>query len=208
MEKKNTILLTVIAVATLLVAVVGASFAFFAIETKTEDSEIKVETTTAKASDSFVATASDELKLDVTNDVMKEVESQMGKVAVTDDATLKVELTAGSTAGAKCTYHILYAGSENYTMTTGAADGLEYTIQGTMGANEISERNITSSMDLGEFTIEVPASQTAAGQKVTQNWTFTANFYNLAINQGGQMNKTFTGNLRVDNVDCKLVEAE
>ena len=35
MEKKNTILLTVIAVATLLVAVVGATFAYFTATTQT-----------------------------------------------------------------------------------------------------------------------------------------------------------------------------
>ena len=35
MEKKNTILLTVIAVATLLVAVVGATFAYFTASTTT-----------------------------------------------------------------------------------------------------------------------------------------------------------------------------
>lgn len=46
MEKKNTILLTVIAIATLLVAVVGATFAYFTATVTTENSENN--TTTVK----------------------------------------------------------------------------------------------------------------------------------------------------------------
>ena len=57
MERKNTILLTVIAVATLLVAVVGATFAFFAVQADS-NAKVEIETTTAKAADSFVATGS------------------------------------------------------------------------------------------------------------------------------------------------------
>ena len=45
MEKKNTMLLTVIAVATLLVAVVGATFAYFSLSVTGG-----AQTTTAKAS--------------------------------------------------------------------------------------------------------------------------------------------------------------
>lgn len=37
MEKKNTLLLTVIAIATLLVAVVGATFAYFATTIRSEE---------------------------------------------------------------------------------------------------------------------------------------------------------------------------
>lgn len=42
MDKKNTMLLTVIAVATLLVAVVGATFAYFAVATERSEQTIKV----------------------------------------------------------------------------------------------------------------------------------------------------------------------
>ncbi len=48
MERKNTVLLTVIAVATLLVAVVGATFAYFTATATSEGTDVgKVETTTA-----------------------------------------------------------------------------------------------------------------------------------------------------------------
>lgn len=48
MERKNTVMLTVIAIATLLVAVVGATFAFFtaSVNNETDDADRKVEVTT------------------------------------------------------------------------------------------------------------------------------------------------------------------
>ena len=48
MEKKNTMLLTVIAVATLLVAVVGATFAYFSLTVSGEATATKAEVTTGK----------------------------------------------------------------------------------------------------------------------------------------------------------------
>lgn len=50
MEKKNTVLLTVIAVATLLVAVVGATFAYFTATTTPEGNAGTIDTTTTKVS--------------------------------------------------------------------------------------------------------------------------------------------------------------
>lgn len=50
MEKKNTVLLTVIAVATLLVAVVGATFAYFTATTEATGNAGTVDTSTTKVS--------------------------------------------------------------------------------------------------------------------------------------------------------------
>ncbi len=71
MEKKNTMLLTVIAVATLLVAVVGATFAFFSLQvggTSTTDSTV----TAAKVGTATISTveANKTLKLSLTADDM------------------------------------------------------------------------------------------------------------------------------------------
>ena len=48
MEKKNTMLLTVIAVATLLVAVVGATFAYYSVTSENTSASRTVTTTTPK----------------------------------------------------------------------------------------------------------------------------------------------------------------
>ena len=69
MDKKNTMLLTVIAVATLLVAVVGATFAYFAIG----------------------ATATDNAKTTVTGSTE---DAQVGSVALTGKNNIDMKLTA------------------------------------------------------------------------------------------------------------------
>lgn len=63
MEKKNTILLTVIAIATLLVAVVGATFAYFTASVNTNEGNGGTGTTTVKSK--TTATASMDLGSDV-----------------------------------------------------------------------------------------------------------------------------------------------
>ena len=90
MEKKNTILLTVVAVATLLVAVVGASFAFFAVDQSQNLANVKVETTTASAQDQFISTGSGAIELDITTAKMQKPESDV--VADTGSDSLTVTL--------------------------------------------------------------------------------------------------------------------
>ena len=91
MDKKNTMLLTVIAVATLLVAVVGATFAYFAISTNTDSSNTTITGSTEKV---------------VT-----------GAIALKGTSTLKLELSAEDMSKAnEDTYY--YAGES--TRTQGA----------------------------------------------------------------------------------------
>lgn len=75
MEKKNTMLLTVIAVATLLVAVVGATFAFFSLQV-TGTSGTNGTVTAAKVGTATISTVTENatLKLDLTADDMAKYE--------------------------------------------------------------------------------------------------------------------------------------
>ncbi len=86
MDKKNTMLLTVIAVATLLVAVVGATFAYFAIG----------------------ATATNNAKTTITGSTEN---ANVGTVTLTGNETLKMELTAADMALANQN-HTFYANSD------------------------------------------------------------------------------------------------
>lgn len=216
MEKKNTILLTVIAVATLLVAVVGASFAFFAVQ-ETNNADVEVETTTAEAADAFVATSEGDLKLAVTNATMQEAESTLGKY-VSDTATVNVSLTAGS-GNASCDYKLTYKaaeGTDTYTTTSGIT-GFEYSLQGVVTEDEnikIAETNMDQVSSFGIFTITDSVDNAETQVASEHNWTIEVRFYNLAVNQGvvqgedgsvtsqGQIGKTFAGNIVVDNVSC------
>ena len=204
--KKSTILLTVVAVATLMVAVVGASFAFFAVQA-TNNAEVEVTTTTAEGSDIFSATGSGTLELDVTNDKMLQAAGGQDVVAVSDtDSSMVVSLTAG-TGVATCTYDLVWdeTSTTAYKISdTATAKGYtkEFTLTGTSAAGSVDEINvdaIATNGVLGNYTITNAASDGAA---TTQTWTFTAKFYNLDVDQAVQMNKTYVGNVKVANVQC------
>lgn len=204
-SKKSTILLTVVAVATLMVAVVGASFAFFAVQAS-NDAKVEVTATTAEGSDIFKATGSGTLELDVTNAVMMQGNAGQNVVAASDtDSSMKVSLTAGD-GTATCTYDLVWdeTSATAYKISaTAEAKGYskEFTLEGSSAAGAVAEINvdaIASNGVLGNYTI----ANTAGSAETVQTWTFTAKFYNLDADQAVQMNKTYTGNITVDNVQC------
>jgi len=210
MDKKSTVLLTVIAVATLLVAVVGSTFAFFAIQ-ETNTAKVDVTTTTAKGSDVFSATGSGTLALTITNDVMQEAATADGAVvaASATDNHMVVSLTAGS-GKATCEYDLVWTESSAegyvaYAKTAAAAtDALEYTIQATSTNTDhsVAEVNMDAIENnvLGHFTIEDSYEEASAA--TTETWTFTTKFYNLPVSQAIQMGKTYSGQVAVKNVVC------
>lgn len=169
MEKRSTMLLTVIAIATLLVAVVGATFAYFAT-TSTIDANIPVNIETAAKAASFTAFASKDINITVDANEMQKAdasETAQSNVAslidgLTDSANLNVVLKAAAANQAStCTYDIVWtwtsdryaleeATAENptpdtkhYWPTTGITK--EFTIEGTATAtNTVAETTTTA----------------------------------------------------------------
>ena len=112
MEKKNTLLLTVIAVATLLVAVVGATFAYFGSFNTTVTDKAGVNVTTGAAKSSAFTTSAASLSLSVLGSEMLKSD-QAGSVEVgspkNQNATLNVSLTTtDATTTTKCDYDIYF----------------------------------------------------------------------------------------------------
>ena len=201
MEKKNTVLLTVIAIATLLVAVVGATFAYFSANV-TSTEKTTVTTTTAKANDVFTYTATNEIVLDgITNENMSL--AQKGQFIDSDEKTTTVSLQAGA-GSATCTYDLVWTDKsvEKYKLSSTLVEGTkEFTLQGTDGSQKFEETNVDKlPVTLGHYSITDNGSDSAA---TTQTWTFKAQFYNLDAVQNDQINKTFTGEISVANVECK-----
>ncbi|MBQ6817029.1 MAG: hypothetical protein IJO27_01200 [Bacilli bacterium] len=207
MEKKNTVLLTVIAIATLLVAVVGATFAYFSASV-TNTEKTTVTATTAKANDVFTYTANNELVLDaITNENMSL--AQKGQFVDSDVKTTTVSLQAGD-GEATCTYDLVWTetSAEKYALSTKVkeanADALEFTLKGTDDSETpqtFAETNVDKlPATLGSYTITDNGADSTA---TTQTWTFTAQFYNLEQEQNDQINKTFTGEISVANVRCE-----
>lgn len=220
MEKKNTLLLTVIAVATLLVAVVGATFAYFGSFTTTVDNKAGVNVVTEAAKTSSFITSSASLKLNVAGSEM--LKGTGGATAVGkytgDNATLTVNLTANDPkTTTTCTYNVMYAynessaiygaeptpvtvGTENkeftYTLVSDA-DGL--VVEGTYAAAEEKDFSVFSAAT-NAAPVKVATGTISANNTITtQNLTATVKFYNFpTIDQTALSDKTFAGQFYVD----------
>ena len=125
MEKKNTLLLTVIAVATLLVAVVGATFAYFgsfSVETN-EKAGVNVNTSASKASAFVTSSANIDLQVAAAEMVKGTgTESAVGTyTGEVKNATLNISLTTDNdvTTTTVCTYNIKYAYDSEVRYGTG-----------------------------------------------------------------------------------------
>src|SRR5574344_1462561 len=133
MERKNTVLLTVIAVATLLVAVIGATFAYFTATAGGSGTTPVSVTTSSVGATSFTNTSivltvqqSDMNQADGKSDHSKYTDKE-GAAATSFTKTVpKATTTQKATCSVKITYTPTSADALAYTMTSGA--GKEMTI--------------------------------------------------------------------------------
>lgn len=216
MEKKNTLLLTVIAVATLLVAVVGATFAYFGSFTTTVDNKAGVNVTTEAAKSSTFTTNSASLKLNVAGAEMLKGTGAATAVGTYsgDKAELSVSLTAtDAKTKTTCTYDIYYQyddGSAVYgaaaTPVTTGTDNKEftYTLTPSTGITVEATYAATEEKDFSVFSSATTEVKVASGSievsndTATQTLTANVKFYNFpTIDQTALAEKSFAGKFYV-----------
>ena len=217
-NKKNTILLTVIAVATLLVAVVGATFAYFtASGAQGTTGNVTVSTGTAASSEFGVIKALN-LYADATTF------AQGGK-DVTGETTGTVKWTApGATqehTPDEAERSFCYTAALNITantFTVSAANTeklneLEFTAKkgSTVLLDKVSlvdldtkvgktgSINIPTTAGGSEYTHKLIAD---AGASLTDEWTITVTLKNLDMNQNENTGKQLTGQSAFTKVSC------
>ena len=218
-NKKNTILLTVIAVATLLVAVVGATFAYFTAQ--------GAQGTTATVTVSTGTAASSEFgTIDPLNIYADATTFAEGAGDVTDDTTGTVKWTApgavtGQEAPSEADRSCCYTASLNITANTFTVSAAN-----TEKLNELEftakkgETVLLDKISLVDFdtkvgktgTIKIPTTANGseythklvadAGASVTDNWTITVTLKNLAMNQNENTGKQLTGQIAFTKTDC------
>ena len=218
-NKKNTILLTVIAVATLLVAVVGATFAYFTAQ--------GAQGTTATVTVSTGTAASSEFgTIDPLNIYADATTFAEGAGDVTDDTTGTVKWTApgavtGQEAPSEADRSFCYTASLNITANTFTVSAAN-----TEKLNELEftakkgETVLLDKISLVDFdtkvgktgTIKIPTSANGseythklvadAGASVTDNWTITVTLKNLAMNQNENTGKQLTGQIAFTKTNC------
>lgn len=217
-NKKNTILLTVIAVATLLVAVIGATFAFFTAQgSQASSGSITVSTGTA-ASSEFGTVSAINLYADATN-------FAQGKPDITGDSTGTVSWTApGATDGhtpdeaerSFCYTATVSITSNTFTVSAANTENLnelEYTV--VKGADTIIDKKslvdfdtkngltgdlrIPTTSDGSEYTHKLIAD---AGATVSDSWKVTVTLKNLNFNQNENTGKQLAGSIKFEKTDC------
>lgn len=209
MEKRNTLLLTVIAIATLLVAVVGATFAYFA-NSANVNNVANLTATTASSSSSFISTGA-ELSMNVTAANMTQaLGNSTGNLAATstlDSGHFNVTFTAGTTESLTCTYDIKYqwdTGTGDYIKTSGiSGNEFTYKVSATGNANFKTETQIVDSTTTTAQLVgsdSITDNHTTGGN--TKEYSIETKFYNFDVSQNDNAGKTWKIKFFVDNVQC------
>lgn len=226
-NRKNTILLTVIAVATLLVAVVGATFAYFTAQgTGSKQKEIEV---TSETINSMAFYIDKDIDIEATTANFKQ-----GGSDVTDTITATATFNANNSQKAEFCYTVdLIVSSNTFDYTVLNTERLpELTLHVTKDAGTAgSPKDIiavpTTEADAGDLTGDSPSTinipttaggsdykhkiSAAAGQRVVDTWNVTVTFVNHDFDQSspgeqgtGEVNtgKEFRATLKFSSTAC------
>ncbi len=210
--KRNNIILLTIAIITLLVTIIGATYAYFATGNMNITNVANANTVTERNNMVF-DTLGGGMQLNITAANM--VEAKQGNVAVENNTTLTVNFTANTDYSMVCTYDIIYewTSSDKYTVHTSGVTGNEFTIQGTLANNaHVSQgtNSISSETDLSTLTYDNYSAVVVTGAQIdgtgsstsTAVWTLTSKFYNVNADQSTLSGKTYAGRFKVANVSC------
>lgn len=212
-NKKNTILLTVIAVATLLVAVVGATFAYFTAQGGSA-SQADVVVQTGKAGSSSLGTfKAINIYADATN-FAQDKGDQTGTSTGTVEWTAPTNVKGGEVAEADRT--MCYTATleiTNNTFVKSAAnttDAAELEFTAVKGSTTIIDKmditttktNVQIPTTVGgtDYTHKLVAD---AGATVSDSWTLTVTLKNLGVDQNDNTGKNFAGAVKFDKTNCK-----
>lgn len=217
-NKKNTILLTVIAVATLLVAVVGATFAYFTAS-GAQGTTGNVTVSTGTAASSEFGTMND---INLYADASTFAE---GGKDVTGSSTGTVKWTAPGAVGTAtpsvadrtfCYTAALEITANTFVKSaanTSNVNELEFTA--VKGTETIIDKQSLVTLATGKAvtgTINIPTTKggtdmkhtlvAEAGDSVSDSWTITVTLKNQAFNQNDNAGKQFTGVIRFNKTTC------
>ncbi len=213
----NSIMLTIIAIATLLVAVIGATFAFFSTGINNEAQVmIKAETRSSEMADVFTSTGTPVINLLVTGEQMQQSMGNDNHLVIANsalsDGNVVVSLKAGSGI-ATCTYNIVYNPVKEFLTTplVASKDELinkkEFVIFGdsSIDTNDFEDIDVAGPVGI-PITLKSGAVITDSGSdniSTEETWLFTAKFYNLGTDQSYNSNKSFGGTISITDVNCQ-----
>ncbi len=152
MDKKNVMLLTVIAVATLLVAVVGATFAYFSLTNTNNGGTTTATTTTEQMGTITLSDGEEDLHLKLTAANMAEAKAGQKYFAVKD--------TEGTPSTTSVKANVVKAS------IAGGSNTATYTCNGKLNV-KVTGTDITASELSGKVTLTADAKTTITGGEVS-----------------------------------------
>lgn len=192
MERKNVIFLTVVAIATLLVAVIGATFAFFStqVQSNVTDDKNKVDIGTAKVNTALIFDVTN--KINMTNAIPGDSASSTFTIANNGDVDMAYNISWKDVASTFDEKDPNYTGSAPASQ----ADELKYSVTCTAnneGSTPVTKDEITAPLIDGPI-----ASNLVVKAKDTATCAITVKFVNLESNQNYNQGRSFTGTINVD----------
>ncbi len=205
MDKKNAIILTVIATATLLVAMIGATFAYFTAQTGGGASaNINVTTSTSDALEygNFGAIVINANQTNFGKGMGDQTGSTTGNVTL--KANQEIDVSYCYTASINVT-----SNDFEYT-TTERTPELKISITKN-GTDIIVDEDITT-LSAGDNVLQIPTAvggttmihtiSAKAGNTVSDTWSATVTLVNLDTDQQANTNKSFVGTLKFTTTEC------
>lgn len=234
MEKsKQTQIIAVIASVFLLLIVSAGTFAYFGSFTTNLNNNVAVNIKANGGGDTVFMSNATSLNIQVPASSMSQQNSNDTTAAVTNTATLMVNLTSGSTSvKTTCTYDVVFQydlnskvyGSGTTTVTSGATK--EITMQAsapTVTNTTLGTNNYSAETNFAYNSSNWTAATTTAGAKrvlvsgatitntgttaTSITWTFTGKYYNLTSSQTQLANELFYGHIYIDSKGCTSVDA-
>lgn len=216
MERKNTLLLTVIAVATLLVAVVGATFAYFTAQGG-GDASTSI-TVTTHTTDSATFNAGTAINFAVNQDNFAQADALVEAKYPSGTASGSATFTASDAEAADLCYNVTVDITNNtflYSSTNTAHDA-ELTLTVAKTPNGGSKTTLIDKMDITTTTTDVQVPTTkggsdykhvlsaTAGQTVTDAFDVTVTVVNLDADQQdlAAAHAAFAGTILYTKVAC------
>ena len=224
-NRGNVVLLTVIAIVTMVIVLVGATFAYFASLNINVTNTTNVRTTTGDAINATLATIGDTITLSLSGSDMLPTAIDEDTPKATGTGDIVVQFTGGSVeTPMQCKYDLYYAwvnvaaDPENpsivattpYVRSDATKNEFTYTITKNNAAF-VGPINFVASADANATTgIKIGGEQTITsnGTLSTDTYNITAAFYNIEADQTSNANANWKIKFYVvtDNSRCTAVE--
>ena len=221
MEKKNTMLLTVIAVATLLVAVVGATFAYFSL-TATNESSTTGTISTPKIGTATISSVNSSLTLTLTPEDMSKENINHIYYASTNgegkDSSSAITIAKADLKDAQDGSTYKCEANVEVTATGGMLDALQsgwakLSLTGTGVDGSVSEAGDIDIATLkngqkGSYTGTATLTADTSGTGTSDILSAVLSFTNVDANQSAVAGQTLTVTIKVTGGTCTLQTGE